>query len=362
MVNEDTLEERISAVRQRFSDWEVDALMITSQTNRRWLSGFTGSAGWLLVTLQEAYLATDFRYWPQVPTESPNYTLFRLKDGATVADLLPQTGAERIGVEGKHLVVNAFTKLKEIEGVTWIVLEETVESLRAVKTADELQKIRAAAAITDHAMSQVPKIAALGKTEQALAWELEKLMREAGADGLAFPTIVASGPNSAHAHHRSGLRKLQPGDVLIVDMGATFEGFCSDLTRSFFLGKEADGRFWDVYDLVLEAQKQALEAIKPGISGKEVDEAARTLIEEAGHGDHFGHALGHGLGLEIHEQPPHLAARNADAPLQLNMVTTVEPGVYVPGWGGIRIEDLVVVGSDGVEMLSRCPKEPLLPI
>lgn len=362
MVKVETIRERLATVRQLFPDWEIDALLITSQTNRRWLSGFTGSAGWLLVTLQEAYLATDFRYWGQVPGESPDYTLFKLKDGATVADLLPQTNAERIGVEGKHLVVNAFAKLKEIEGVTWIVLEETVESLRAVKTAEELQKIRAAAAITDHAMSQVPRIASLGQTEQELAWELEKRMREAGAEGLAFPTIVASGPNSAHAHYRTGQRTLQLGDVLIVDMGATFEGFCSDLTRSFFLGREADTRFWEVYNLVLEAQTRALDAIRPGVSGKEVDEAARSVIAEAGHGDHFGHALGHGVGLDIHEQPPHLASYNADDPLQLNMVTTVEPGVYLPEWGGIRIEDLVVVGSDGVEMISRCRKDPLLPI
>lgn len=361
MVRQDVIAERLSTVRQRFAEWEVDALMITSAKNRRWLSGFTGSAGWLLITLEDAFLATDFRYWGLMQRESPNYTLFELKDGASVADLLPQTDVEQVGVEGKHVVVNSFKKLKEIEGVTWIILEETVESLRAVKTAGELEKIRAAAAITDLVMSRVPQIATLGQTEQALAWELEKRMREAGADGLAFPTIVASGPNSALAHHRSGERSLQAGDVMVVDMGATYEGFCSDLTRSFYLGDEADSRFWNVYNLVLDAQNRALEAIRPGVSGKEVDEAARTIIDEAGHGDHFGHGLGHGVGLEIHENPL-LANRNADDLLQPGMVTTVEPGVYLPEWGGVRIEDLVLVNEDGVELISRCPKVPVLPI
>lgn len=358
-MSEETINERLTAVCRYFSDWEVDALLVTSATNRRWLSGFSGSSGWLLITPEEAFLATDFRYWGQTSSESPSYTLFKLKDGATVADLLPQTGAERIGVEGQHLVVNAFAKLQEIEGVTWIVLEETVESLRAVKTREELQKMRAAAAITDHVMSQVPEIASLGQSERALAWELEKRMREAGADALAFPTIVASGPNSAHAHHRSGERTLKRGDVLIVDMGATYDGFCSDLTRSFYLGNEADSQFLPVYDLVLKAQDRAFQAIRPGISGKDVDEMARAIISEAGHGDHFGHGLGHGVGLDVHEQP-RLASRNADAPLLLNMVTTVEPGIYLPEWGGIRIEDLVVVREDGVELISRCPKDPLL--
>lgn len=356
------IEKRLAQTRELFTKWEVDGLLISSAVNRRWLSGFTGSNGWLLITHDSAYLATDFRYWEQASEQSPDFELFKILKQSDIQDLLAKHEGARLALESQHVTLYEYKVLEEVKAVEWKPVEQTVEPLRAVKSQPEIELIQQAARITDAAMSLVPQLARPGQSEQELAWQLEKAMREAGADGLAFPVHVASGPNAALPHHMPGERKLQPGDSLIVDMGASVNGYCSDLTRTFYMGEAPDEQFQQLYDLVLQAQTTALEALRPGMTGSEADATARDIIAGAGHADHFGHGLGHGLGLFIHEGPRLSPNAPEGILLQPGMVTTVEPGVYIPQWGGIRIEDLVLLVEGGIEMLSHCPKQPLIPL
>lgn len=355
----DTME-RLTAVRAHLSEWRVDGILISSGSNQRWLSGFTGSAGYLLVTAEKALLATDFRYWEQAMAQSPDFTLVRHNRTAEAdQEFLALAGVQTIGLEADHISLNEAARwAKAAENVAWVHLGATLEPLRWQKSAAELEAIRAAAAITDAAMAQVPALARPGMTERALAWELEKLMREAGAEAMAFDILVASGPNSALPHHKAGERPLQPNDPLIVDMGAQVGGYKSDLTRTFYLG-EPDAQFRAVYELVLAAQTAVFQHARPGQNGNEVDAHARAIIQAAGHGDHFGHGLGHGVGLDIHEGPFFsYTPAGANYTLKPGMVVTVEPGVYIPGWGGVRLEELTLATADGLERLSYCPKEP----
>ncbi|MCI0399391.1 MAG: aminopeptidase P family protein [Chloroflexi bacterium] len=356
---------RLAAVRERLADWGVEGVMISSSSNRRWLSGFTGSAGWLLITADKALLVTDFRYWEQAARQAPDFELFRLKGKfeAAFPQLLTAGRVSQLGLEGRHVTLNQFELLKKLESVAWVTLESTVEAMRHVKTEAELAAIRAAAAITDMAMSQVNEIIRPGMSEGEVAWELEKIMREAGASGMAFPVIVGSGPNGALAHHRPGNRRLKVGEPIVIDMGAELDGYNSDLTRTFYLGNEPDEKFWQVYNLVLQAQTVALQTIHAGMEGKAADAIARDLIAAAGQAENFGHSLGHGVGLDVHEGPrlSHLLD-DEGSPVPAGSVVTVEPGVYLPDWGGVRIEDLALVTDSGVELLSRCPKNPIIPV
>jgi Xaa-Pro aminopeptidase len=352
--------DRLSAIRACFGQWQVDALLLTSAANRRWASGFTGSAAQLLLSRQRAVLATDSRYWERAEQEAPGWEIFRLGDDKdAMANFLATAEAKRVGVEASHVSLAKQSALDKHEGITWVPLPATVEPLRAVKTSRELDAIRAAARLTDETVAQVPRLARPGVSERAVAWELEKFMREAGAEAVAFDIIVASGPNSALPHHHPGDRVLQAGDIVIVDLGAQVDGYKSDLTRTFYLGDAGDDVFWAVYDTVRQAHAAAIGGIRPGVTGQAVDALARDLIAAAGHGDHFGHGTGHGVGLEIHEEPrfSRLAEKTIIPP---GAVMTVEPGIYLPGYGGVRIEDLVLVTADGAEYLSAAPQSPLI--
>ena len=361
-TSEERTQERLVHVRAALEDWEVDGLLLGSSANVRWLSGFTGSAGWVLVTGHDAYLATDFRYWTQAETQAPAFSLFQFTENARLTEFAHAAAAGTIAVEANHLTLADFHKLQASDNVNWKPLIQTIEPMRAIKLPIEIEHIRAAAAITDSVMEQVNVLARPGQTEAELAWELEKLLREGGADSIAFPIIVAAGPNAARPHHSSGQRPLQEGDAIVVDMGAALNGYMSDLTRSFFLGNEPSPKYRKIYDIVMEAQRAALGGLRPGATTRDVDALARDTIAAAGHKEHFGHGLGHGVGLQVHEDP-HLSPRKEyKIPLQAGMVTTVEPGIYLPGWGGIRIEDLVLVTGDGPETISRCPKTPRISI
>ncbi len=359
------IQKRISAVRAKLPEWQVDGLFISTPYNRRWLSGFTGSSGFLIITADRALLGTDFRYWPRIPHEAPDYELVKMEGSIPqrISMLLEEAAVSSLAIEGE-MTVNELALLEGLEqfSIEYKPFEETVEPLRDVKTAAEIEAIRAAAAITDMAMSAVNEIVRPGMSEKQIAWELEKMMREAGADGMAFPIIIASGPNGAHAHHSAGERKVQVGDSITVDMGASLNGYQSDLSRTFYLGDKPDEKFWDVYNTVHEAQKLALSAIKAGKTGQVVDKAARDFIKTAGYGDYFGHGLGHGLGLEVHENP-RLSPTAEDKPLlPAGAVVTVEPGIYIEDWGGVRIEDLVLITESGFDYLSHCSKNPIIPV
>ncbi len=359
--------ERLEKIRSNFESWKVDGILITNLTNVRWASGFTGSSGMLAITADNAYLGTDFRYWEQAASQAPDYELVKMGRTAEfvhIDGLVKMLGVGRVGFEASDMTVAAFgdlrKKCKDDESLTLFPLNSRIEPLRHTKTESELEMIRKAAVITDAAMAAVNNLAKPGMTERALAWELEKHMRENGADGLAFDIIVAAGPNGAMAHHHPSDTQLKEGDTIIVDMGAMLDGYHSDLTRTFFLGNTPDETFKIVYDLVHTAQKNALNNMKAGMKGQEIDAFAREVIADAGHGDKFGHSLGHGVGLNIHEGPSLSSIYDQDIPS--GSVVSVEPGVYLPGWGGVRIEDLVVVTPNGPEFLSNCPKTPIIPV
>ncbi|MBP6470075.1 MAG: aminopeptidase P family protein [Chloroflexi bacterium] len=352
----DELTDRLTAVRQHLAAWDIPAILITQPTNRRWLSGFTGSAGSLLVSADHALLATDSRYWEQAQAEAPAFRLVR--HNRTDEDnlrFLTAVAAATIGLEADHITLSEADRLKTIESITWVPISPSLETLRYHKTAGELAHIRAAAAITDQVMDLVPQVARPGMTERALAWELEKAMREAGAEGTAFDIIVAGGPNAALPHHHPGERPLQPNEPLLVDMGAQVNGYKSDLTRTFFLGAKPDAQFQAIYDVVQAAQTAVRQHAHPSQNGNQVDALAREVIQQAGYGENFGHGLGHGLGLDIHEGPFFTFTPNGQRySLAVGMVVTVEPGIYLPGWGGVRLEDLFLVTETGLEAISQC--------
>ncbi|MEM7801303.1 MAG: aminopeptidase P family protein [Chloroflexota bacterium] len=359
--------DRLNLIRDSLKKWNIDGILIESGSNYRWLSGFKGSRCSLLVTQKKALLGTDFRYWEQAKQQSPEFELVKFGVGeglANVGDMIHMSGVRRLGLEGNHVTLSKFKILrhaiKDVDGFKFVTLSEPIEGLRLSKSKTEIDTIRRAVHITDEVMGLVPQIAHPGMTERTLAWELEKAMRDRGADSVAFDIIVAAGPNGAMAHHRPGDYEMKVGDPIIIDMGCKIDGYHSDLTRTFFLGNQPDDTFKYVYGLVLLAQKNALSNIKAGLTGKEADSLARDVIDEAGHGDHFGHSLGHGVGLNIHELPRFASSYDDEIPE--NSIMSVEPGVYLPGWGGVRIEDLVIVQNDGVEILSAAPKDPIIPV
>ncbi len=359
MHNYSIFNERLTAVRQKLTEWEVDGLLITSPTNRRWLSGFTGSNGQLLITASKALIATDFRYYAQAGREAPGFTLFKhQRTLADTRDFLAETGAKTVGVEAKQITLAEMIDLEKVEGIRWKPLLQTVEPLRLRKTAVEIQTIQKACAITDEVIAQVPQIARVGMTEREVAWELEKALRQAGAEALAFDILVASGPNSALPHHHPGERRLQAGDPLIVDMGAQVDGYKSDMTRSFYMGAKASVHYYELYQLVLRAQTAVFQQAKPGMNLKAVDALARDILDSAGHADHFGHGLGHGLGLNIHEDPFLSPRASSEDTLEVDTIVTIEPGCYLPDWGGIRLEETALMTEDGLVPLTHCPKAP----
>jgi Xaa-Pro aminopeptidase len=355
---------RLATLRESIAkaDERLDALLIYQPENRRYVSGFTGSEAMLLVTLDRAVLSTDSRYWEQAEREAPEFSVYRVKKRHVLEmnDILAAAGRpQRIGFESTYITVDQLDQLKEAASeVEWVPTRDIVEDLRMIKDASEIELMRRAARIADDGFEHLRKTLRPGMTEREAAWELEAYMRTHGADKIAFDLIVGSGPNGAMPHHHSNLRPIQAGEPIVLDLGAEVQGYHSDLTRTICLGRPEDGRFLEVYDVVLRAQEAALHGIRAGMTGVEADRIARDVIEAAGFGNHFGHGLGHGVGLAVHEKPG--AGRMAEDALPAGSTLTVEPGIYLPGWGGVRIEDLTLVGENGVQLLSRAGKEPLV--
>ncbi|HET7087125.1 MAG TPA: Xaa-Pro peptidase family protein [Anaerolineae bacterium] len=354
--------DRVAQVRGRLRELEIDALLVTQAENRRYLSGFTGSAGVLLITLDRSILATDSRYWEQAAKQAPTFELVQIKTRLEdhLADILGKAGyPKRVGFESAAVSVDQFSTWSNMNGgVVWVATKNAVEPIRAVKDESELAAIRKAAAVTDAGFDFLCGVLKPGMTEREAAWELEAFLRTHGAEALAFDVIVASGPDSAMAHHHPGDRAIQAGEPILIDFGAKVDGYCADLTRTVSLGR-ADEKYDEVYEIVRRAQQVALDGMRAGMPGVQADALAREAIVAAGYGDFFGHGLGHGVGLAVHEAPR--AGRvDAEAPLPVGATLTVEPGVYLAGWGGVRIEDLVVVRENGVEALSRAHKRSII--
>jgi Xaa-Pro aminopeptidase len=334
---------------------EVDALLITDPVNLRYVTGFTGSNGMAVVGPDLRRFITDFRYVEQAAEQvdafdrelSPQVFDEALRDG------WPE-GSFRLGFEDQNVSVRRHTRLREVlpERVELVPAGGEVEKLRAIKDAGEVERIRAAAALVDEIYGTLRQQGLVGRTEREVALALENEMRRRGAEP-AFDSIVASSERGALPHAEPADVPIERGTLVTLDIGARLDGYHSDCTRTWATGELPDD-LAGAYELVRRAQEAALDAVRPGPEGREVDAVARDIIEAAGHGEHFGHGLGHGVGLEIHEGPR--LARTGDAPLVAGNVVTVEPGVYLPGRGGVRIEDLVVVTEDGCDVLSATPK------
>lgn len=356
------MKKRVERVREALTAQGLDALFITKAENRRYLSGFTGSAGVLIITPEEALLATDFRYYEQVKMQAPDFTLVEVTGRVvqTLAEQAQRLSLRRVGFESHVLTVDTYQEWqKEMPSVEWVPTKNIVEGLRMVKDAEEMAAITEAVRIADETMMHIMQWLRPGKTEREIAWELEVYMRTHGAEKPSFTTIVGSGPNGAMSHAVTSERPVAIGDPIVIDMGALVHGYCSDLTRSFCLGQASD-EYLAIWHTVLEAQQAAEAAVRPGLAGAALDGVARQVIEQAGYGDKFGHGLGHGVGLEIHEGPS--AGRLSEDTLAEGHVITIEPGIYLPGWGGVRIEDMVVVTAEGGRILTQCPKVPVIPL
>jgi Xaa-Pro aminopeptidase len=338
----------------------LGAVLVSQPENRRYLSGFSGSAGYLLITPDRAVLATDFRYTEQAGAQASDHEVYRI--GGRMSDWLPGLTAGldgvKLGFEAGDVTFALHQQIAKVlskasPGTELTATDGLVESLRAVKDADEAALMAKAAGIADRAIEGVIAEMRPGVTEKEVAWNLERTMREMGSEAMPFEVIVASGPNGAMAHHRPSERRIDPGEPVVIDMGARVGGYCSDLTRTICLG-EPDETFRKVYGTVLRAQEAAIDGIGAGMSGQAADGIARAVIEEAGHGDEFGHSLGHGVGLVPHEEPT--VGPNSKGILENGMVFSIEPGIYVSGWGGVRIEDLAVMENGRPRLLSGAIK------
>ena len=355
------MKERVEGLVAQFNDQELDGVLISAPENRRYLSGFSGSAGYLLITKAKAVLVTDSRYTEQATNQSPYFDVRQVRGGwGWLIDELKDSGVKKVGFESQDMTVASYNDLIDaIKGdsalgdVSFVPAPGLAENQRIIKDHEELQMLQLAIDAADKAMDQVTPVITPGMTEKEVAWRLETAMRDFGADTISFDTIVAAGPNGAMAHHQPTDYVIKQNDPIVIDMGAKVAGYCSDLSRSIAVG-EPDETFNKIYDTVLGAQLTAINAVKVGMTGEETDTLSREVIAQAGYRDNFGHSLGHGVGLEIHENP-RVGPRSPDV-LELNTVFTVEPGIYLSGWGGVRIEDIVILREDGAVPLSKAKK------
>jgi Xaa-Pro aminopeptidase len=332
-----------------------DPLLVTGPVNVRYLTGLASSNAAVLVEPSgDATLYTDFRY-AEAASEIEGVTFHRTPR-TVVSALAELLSGRRIAVEAAHLSLASAETLRE-GGVALVSTTGVVEALRAVKEAGELDALRRAAAISDRVYEQLAEQPFVGRTEAELAWWLEQAWHDAGADGPSFAAIVAFGENGARPHARLRDVAIPEGTLVVVDAGCSVDGYASDCTRTFFTG-QPEGRLRELYDLCLQAQLDALGAIHPGATGRDVDAASRVAIEAAGMGEKYGHGLGHGVGLDVHEEPT--MRPESDAVLEVGNVVTVEPGIYLAGDVGVRIEDMVVVTEDGCERLTSVTKEPVV--
>ncbi|RUS48051.1 Xaa-Pro peptidase family protein [Cohnella sp. AR92] len=349
--------ERVSKLRAALQELGGEAILITNAYNRRYLSGFTGSSGVVLITRERAVLLTDFRYREQAPQQAKGFEVLEHGPGiyGDVAALLNKWGVSRLHIEEQDMTYATYLSVQEkLNPIELVVSQGIVEKLREIKDEQEIAIIQEAADVADRAFDHILGFIKPGVTEASVALELETFMRKQGAAGPSFDTIVASGERSSLPHGVASDKLIGSGEFVTLDFGAYYKGYCSDITRTVVVGPASD-RHREIYGIVLEAQLNALEHLRPGMTGHDGDALTRDIITRYGYGDYFGHSTGHGVGMEVHEWPR--LARNSNSILTPGMIVTVEPGIYLPGFGGVRIEDDVVVTNDGIKILTRSPKE-----
>jgi len=348
--------ERLKRLQEELKKRSLEAILITHPANRFYISGFSGSNGVLLISAAEAFLFTDFRYLEQAEKQSPHFEICSWQGKLSDA-LRPYIGAagwKTLGFEEEHLSYSLHRELKEGLPLELLPLKGLVEELRAVKSEAEVEILRRGAAIMDRAFDFLLNLIKPGMTEREVALELEFFIRRQGSGGTLFSYIVASGERGSLPHAIASDKPLRSGELVTIDFTGTFDSYATDMTRTIALG-EPGARAREIYETVRLAQQEAREKIRPGMTGIEADALARELIKEAGFGEYFGHGLGHGLGLEVHEQP--VLSPRSESTLAPGMVVTIEPGIYIPGWGGVRIEDMVLITSGGAESLTASPRE-----
>lgn len=356
---------RLGKLRARMAQLGLEAALVSQAENRRYLSGFTGSAGYLLISQEQAILATDFRYLEQAPLQAPDFQVIKIEGEIKkwLPSLVQKLGASKISFEAADVsvalhrqLVSALAEAEKKASIQLVPVENLVEPVRAIKDEGEIGHIERAVALADAAISHILSEIKPGMTEKQIAWELEKFLKENSSEPLPFDLLVASGPNGAMPHLRPTDRVPQPGEPIVIDIGARIAGYCSDLTRTICLGKP-DKTLAKIYDIVLGAQLTAEAIVGSGMNGEQADQLARTVISQAGYGEAFGHGLGHGVGLAPHEFP-RLGHSSQDV-LADGMVVTIEPGIYISGWGGVRIEDMIILEHGKARVLSQAKKTGL---
>lgn len=353
--------QKLIQLREQFDQLGIDGILITNAQNRRYLTGFTGSAGIVIITKTEAILFVDFRYVDQANSQVNDCTVIQLRGNEDiyeeVAKMTERLKVSVLGFEKEHVSYHLYTQYRERVSPEMVPLSGVVEKLRMIKTEEEIQNIKTAAEIADKAFTHILDYIRPGVSEIDVANELEFSMRRLGATSSGFDIIVASGPRSALPHGVASTKLIEKGDMVTLDFGAYYQGYRSDMTRTIAVS-EPKAELKEIYNIVFEALSNALAAIKPGITGQEADAFTRDYIIEKGYGEQYGHGSGHGIGLDIHEEP--FMSPKCDIFLKPGMIVTVEPGIYIPSLGGVRIEDDILITEYGNNIITKSPKELII--
>ncbi len=349
--------DRLRRIRTLLAEKKLDGVVVNKLENLHYFSGFTGDDTLLVITADKAQLVTDFRYMEQAGQQAPLFEIVEQKDGLLkkAAECIRAAGCQAVGFEGNALIYDDFSRLTELLAGISFQTALSLDALRQIKDEEEIACIRKAVEISDKAFEDIVKFIRPGMTEITVAARLESVMRELGSERPAFTTIVASGVRGSLPHGTATEKLIVSGEFVTMDYGAVYKGYHSDITRTVCVGA-ADEKQKKIYNMVLKAQLMGVERVQPGVSGQSVDKAVRDYLASEGFGAYFGHGLGHSLGLEIHEEP-RLSPKSSCEHLPVNTLVTVEPGVYLPGWGGVRIEDTVLVTEKGGEPLTRSAKQ-----
>ncbi|MEC1522707.1 Xaa-Pro peptidase family protein [Neobacillus niacini] len=351
--------QNLTQLRDQFDELGVNALLITNGRNRRYLTGFTGSAGVAVITKTEAALFVDFRYVEQANSQVEDFSVIQICGTVyeEISKMLDRLGVTLLGFEAEDVTYQIFSQYKEKVKAEMVPLTGVIEMLRMIKTKEEIEKIKTAAKIADSAFTRILDFIRPGVTEIEVANELEFYMRKLGATSSAYDIIVASGQRSALPHGVASTKLIETGDMVTLDFGAYYQGYRSDMTRTIAVG-EPRAELKEIYNIVFEALSNALAAIKPGITGQEADAFTRDYITEKGYGEQYGHGSGHGIGLDIHEEP--FMSPKCNIFLKPGMIVTVEPGIYIPDLGGVRIEDDILITEYGNKIITKSPKELII--